>query len=68
MSPWLVVSFTLDKWKVALIVMHEWAHYDPDAQFTDEVTFFSAFAAFMPSNVHSVVRDLTASAMISALI
>ncbi|KPX48932.1 hypothetical protein ALO37_102785 [Pseudomonas savastanoi pv. glycinea] len=50
------------------IVMHEWAHYDPDAQFTDEVTFFSAFAAFMPSNVHSVVRDLTASAMISALI
>ncbi|RMO99590.1 hypothetical protein ALQ31_100821 [Pseudomonas amygdali pv. morsprunorum] len=55
-------------WKVALIVMHEWAHYDPDAQFTDEVTFFSAFAAFMPSNVHSVVRGLTASAMISALI
>ncbi|GGJ18829.1 hypothetical protein GCM10009085_11210 [Pseudomonas avellanae] len=50
------------------LVMHEWAYYDPDAQFTGEVTFFSVFAAFMTSNVQSVVRGLTASAMISALI
>ncbi|RRV05573.1 hypothetical protein EGJ27_17300 [Pseudomonas sp. v388] len=54
--------------EVALLGIEEWAQYHPDVQFTGEVTYFMGFAAFIASNAHSVVRALTASAMISALI